>query len=416
MSFVRFPLFDRISLLYQSIYLHSRAKTKCHFGAILRRSQIWNKYNNLMQPSRAKAREKSPTLLYLIFTSLLGVALAPRRNQFGKYDFIVEGVRSLSYINYANTKRVAIIGSWPERHVAKSLGYDFIFSFPIRSAFDLYSRYKTVFFLFFQDLAWRSAFSNKLTLILTYEDTQPLGLFLGSLARSLGKDDICKTVCIQHGHFPNNLFDIPMDGSFTDYNFLWDISQVNVIKCCPTKCYEIGPPVDSKVDSTQILRLVLVGSGTNGSGTGDYDRLLDFYRHLYNLLPMDILTYTTYRPHPNELCDLRLKLRLTSLFCNVDTNSKEDLLGNPPAIFLGTVSSLLYEAHFCGHTIIGIEGISAYERLSFTPDFLFSHDDLTSIATMISRLFLSDSGKRRRCIPPKHSFQSAITELGLLTL
>ena len=337
----------------------------------------------------------------------------PKSNSFKDYDYIFQGTRNLHYIPSDSTKRIAIIGSWSERKLAKKFGYGFIWSFPIKSSLFCYRKLKIAFFLDAQYHAWLSAFSkDSITLILIYEDNLPIGAFLSHITRSFGDPSVCKTICIQHGYFCHLSVDAPLQGSFTDYNLLWDLGQVDLVGCDPMKSFEIGPPVLKQCLSTEITRVVLVGSGSNSTGNDDYARLINFFVSVLERLPDDVRKNVSYRPHPNEMLDPQLPPRLKNFFGDLDLRPKEHLLAAPVAIFIGSISSLLYEAHFCGHTIISIDGISSFESIAFEPDFRFKQDAPSAVASLICRLFTNGYAMKKYPKLPKHTFESAITLLG----
>ena len=96
------------------------------------------------------------------------------------------------------------------------------------------------------------------------------------------------------------------------------------------------------------------------------------------------------------------------LFGQLDQCAKDALLSSDRIIFVGSVSSLLYEAHILGHIVIAVDGISKYEHISFEPDYLFQPCDTSSIARLITSLLSLRQPKPIAINPPSYSFESAI--------
>ena len=264
---------------------------------LIDRLNSWLEHYAIMHPHRARKAERNLALIPNVIKSLLGIFLTPSCSTFRDYQFVLEGTRNLQYLSTINPRHVAIIGTWRDRKIAQESGYGFFWSFPIEGAVRLSMKYGFSYFLDYQLYAWSHAFNRqKLTLILTYEDTQPLGAFLSYLSRLYANECFYKTVCIQHGYFPQTLPEMPIDGSFTDYNLLWDCAQVDIIKCNSDKSYDIGPPVSLKCQSIDVGCVVFVGSGNNDSGSRDYDDLLDLFS-LYIKLPLETRNNVFYRPH-----------------------------------------------------------------------------------------------------------------------
>jgi hypothetical protein len=389
-----------------------KAQTSSSRRELLSRLNSWLEHYAIMHPLRAAKAERHLALIPNLIKSLLGIFLTPRFNMFRDHRFVLQGTRNLHYLSNIKSTDIAIIGSWAEYKVAQKSGFGFIWGFPVEAAVRLSMKYGFPCFLDYQLSAWSHAFNQQSpTLILTYEDTQPLGAFLSYLSRLYANDYVCKTICIQHGYFPQTLPKMPVDGSFTDYNLLWDSAQVGIVKCNSAQAYDIGPPVAVKCQSIDVSCVVFVGSGANDSGSRDYQDLLDLFFSIYNKLPSEIRNRVFYRPHPNEIDCRRLTKKLILLFGQLDLRTKVSLLSNARAIFVGSVSSLLYEAHILGHIVIAVDGISKYERISFEPDYLFQSYETSTISRLITSLFSAPYSKSLAIDPPKYTFASAIRSI-----
>ena len=98
-----------------------------------------------------------------------------------------------------------------------------------------------------------------------YEDTQTLGCFFAHVARSSG--NVSKTVCIQHGYYDKFNMGLRHEGARCDFNFLWDISQADLIGCNKDCSYEVGLPYVARAKPTSELFFILVGIGEYNYGT-----------------------------------------------------------------------------------------------------------------------------------------------------
>jgi hypothetical protein len=210
-----------------------------------------------------------------------------------------------------------------------------------------------------------------------YEDTQPLGACLAHLAPLTGRH--VKVVCIQHGYFPKPKNDLPLDGSISEFNFLWDEKQAGLIGCPPEKTFVIGPPATATARPTETPGIILVGTGTAHDGTGDYERTLAWYKSLLDLLPQDLHDRVWYRPHPNELVDPGNAGRLRELFPQVDVLPLAERLGGELATFVGSLSSVLFEARYAGHRVVRV-GLRDDFIPMFGRDVEFSTDQISEAA------------------------------------
>lgn len=383
-----------------------------NIAKILARTRFWSRKFYKLQPKNYDKRIRQVESLSTVFKGVIGLFLSPARSRHARYLYVLEGTRNLPYLHNVPNSSIALLGSWSERKIARDCGFGFYWAFPIVSAVELASRYRITLFLALQLKAWLVFVRfNQPLFILTYEDTQPLGAFLSQVSKSRLSTGCSYAICIQHGFFTKTQIGLPIDGSFTPYNFIWDNGQANIIKCDRSTAYVIGPPVTTFCDSQPIKQIVLVGSGTNDSGSDDYDSLLSFFSSVYFLLPLDIRSRVFYRPHPNECSSRELLKRLEALFGSIDLRAKVNCLSSPRSIFIGSVSSLLYEAEYCGHVSIAINGISKYEELAFQPSYQYGLNDIELVLSKIIQLINNQGKSSHRFSLPGYSFDSAIMDI-----
>ena len=92
-----------------------------------------------------------------------------------------------------------------------------------------------------------------------------------------------------------------------------------------------------------------------------------------------------YRPHPNEYSEPNKIAECKQIFGQIDQTSKVKLLNGPWSLFIGDVSSLLYEAKKAGH-------LTAY--VSIDPKCIATgYHDLTIVPEDLEEFVLSEKKK-----------------------
>lgn len=298
--------------------------------------------------------------------TLIGVFIKP---DFCNVEtlYIFEGLRNKEYMSAFNASSVIVIGSHKEKQYAKSHGYGFCWSFPIDSS--VHAKMYRGFSLPInrQINIWIKELSRvKQVVFFLYEDTQPLGVFFVHIGRLL-KPKVT-SVCIQHGYFSNSEYEIRIEGNLSDINFVWDENQVKLIGCNKSAAFEVGLPYAAKAKPTTEKIVVLVGTGTPYDGNDDYDKTLAIFSIIHDELIKDTNIKVYYRPHPNEWVHDNLILELRKKFSLLDELNKFQILNGPKAIFIGSISSLLYEAGVAGHLVVHLKIYDKSEP-SFKYDF-----------------------------------------------
>jgi len=305
--------------------------------------QEWNSAYSLSHTQSANHRCINNTSIREFIKSIVGLFIRPRA--FSRSLMVFQGSRYLQYAEVFPPSQVALIGGPVERVHAQRYGYQFFFSFPIVSAASLGIYKQLNWALVWQVFMWHYFLRKheKVTVFLQ-EDTQQIGAFFVALTDDLGGN--FNSVCIQHGYFDPSQR-ARFDGLRSKYNLCWDDSQRRVIGLTPEKSFLIGPPVNAAAKINSILEVILVGIG-EPLETDVYERSLK----IFNRISLGFLALgvpVQYRPHPNESLDLKLCERLKGLFGELDLTRKQDLLDGRLRLFIGNISSLLYEARLAGH-------------------------------------------------------------------
>ena len=309
----------------------------------------WNQQFEVSAPYLIAKRRKSPYHLKNIPKVIISIFFKPKI-QLVEELYVFQGLRSKNYIGIFKPEQVLIIGSHDEKKYAEKYGYRFSWSFPIESAV----QYK-IFLNFNISIVnqlkyWLEAFSKpKRIIFFLNEDTQPLGIFLIHLSKIMNPKSL--SVCIQHGIFYKMKSPIRADGGLSDINFVWDYKQADIINCNRSKTYEIGLPYVAQAKLTDILTIIFIGPGTSQYGTNYYENIIKIYENIYKKLIQNTEMNIFYRPHPNEFLDYKLIQILNAKFSNIDKSDKITLLNGPKTIFIGTISSLMYEASIAGHPV-----------------------------------------------------------------
>lgn len=329
---------------------------------IVARVGDWLEKNSVFVPEDVRRRRRYDLSWRPLVRAVLGTfarIAAPRSRRL----IVFQGTRDKLYHRVFSPGEVMIIGSDADREYARANGHAFASSSPVEGAVRIALSRRLDFFLLRQLRSWAKLLREYEQVgLFLYEDTQPLGAFFANVAALAGSH--VNVVCIQHGYFPRPLNDLPLDGSASQVNFVWDQKQAELIGC--SKAFAIGPPVSAIARSTKRPQIILVGTGTYYDGTGDFERTLSWYRSLLDRLPEDLQTQVLYRPHPNEMASRSIADRIQELFPRLDLLPLAERLGGDVAVFVGSLSSVLFEAGYAGHVVVRVglreDAIAMFER------------------------------------------------------
>ena len=343
-------------------------------------------------PSEVVVRRKYMNGFKCILKALLGLFVSPRfENLENIYIFV--GIRNGEHMKVFLPNTVVILGSHLERDYARKHGYGFCWSFPMESATQLKIVRDWNFFVGVQVIYWAIKLSKlKRIIIFLSEDTQPLGCFMVSVCSLLHEK--ATSVCIQHGYLCERDFPLRVDGALSDINFVWDNKQVKLQEKMIGKGKRlpiaIGLPYSANAKPTTEMQVVLVGAGMAADGTDYHKRSIDTYITISRLLSNVAGVKVVYKPHPNELSDVEQLAKLKDHFVLADCSNIMKLLDGPRAVFIGSISSLLYEAEFAGHIIAHLN-LHSDIRPIFEYDFKFNENETTKLLQWI--LDVKNSGK-----------------------
>ena len=226
--------------------------------------------------------------------------------------------------------------------------------------------------------------------IFLWEDNIKVGLVFSYLFKE-SKD--INIVSIQHGLFvPNEKIKYP--GSNSNYNFVIKNSQKKLIGCNDENSCVIGLTYDinHKVDLF-FKNVYLVGVGRIGRNDTNYLHSIYLYSKI-----MDIFEGSEYkvfyRPHHTE--DINF---CRSMFHNIDTTPKKDLLSGGRYIYIGFESTLLYEAKFFNNLTVGIDPNERAFIRDFELDIVINEKDIGLIFDRIKG-YIDDSENKESVHQP----------------
>lgn len=281
-------------------------------------------------------------IIYLLFLKM------KREN-----SFIFESLRNQEIIDLLPKEQIMILGGKNERRECLDKGYRFFWIGGIVAAVILAGEKNVLFPLRITIWVCKLKLKNLRTYFMLYEDTLPVGLFFALLGNNCGQ----QTISIQHGFCTEG--ELFFDGHLCKFNLSYSKTQAKFIKGKESTFLELGPPFDIKYPIETSNEVILVGTGWKGLLPGFYDNSLKDFRRIQSILvPQGWRVF--YRPHPNEN-----EADYLAFFPEIDRRSKIDCLSNTKKVFIGYISSLLYEAKVFGHGVININDQDMPE-LAFT--------------------------------------------------
>jgi hypothetical protein len=329
-----------------------------------------------------------------------------------------QGLRNARYFELFNKKNLVIIGSWKEREYAKNHGHGFAWSFPMESAIYIALARSLNIFLFFKIFQWSKIFTKfKKVTFFIYEDTQPLGVFLASIGGSKSIYSHVQSICLQHGYFVKSRNDFKKnrcDGLISDVNFVIDEAQASFMNLQHDTYKVIGLPYDAEAAPKNALDIVLVGTGDSDFGTPYFDEVLNIYKEIQEKLSSIPNCNVWYRPHPDELVRPNTMKRVEGIFKNIDRLPVIDCMNRPQSIFVGTLSTLLYEAGVAGHLVVELD-IDLLETI-FSKHFTFEPSSVDSFINWVTHRKEESSYKSLQIDSNNHDgylrrFQTALQDI-----
>lgn len=262
--------------------------------------------------------------------------------------------------------------------------------------------------------------NQELSFLISFGDTAPIEIISRCAAKM--RDNNFLTICVQHGLLLNdyheNYFE---EGSFSDYLLVMGSTQLKAAENIfeeSLKVLNSGPMWEPhKVEEVGSLEVVLIAHGGGKIGKDDSQLAEKTFKRLSARLEKNDIPYV-YRPHPDGTSS-------SSLYkSKLDVSEKQIILSGKPKVFVGFVSSLLYEAHLAGHTSVGISlekdksTMKNNPKLSFEPDYLISPDHFEKFCKEISQKNTIKKISRGELteVPLKERLKETFREIELIEL
>lgn len=307
--------------------------------------RAWNAEAEVFVPHEIAKRHVMGRSLRVAIKAVIGLALTPPKNA-PKEIVLFQGLRYQYLFSLFAKEKIYLLGSWTEQELARKNGYGFIPVFPIENALRL-KIYRFITFAARQHMRrWSRWLAGRDVTVVLYEDTQPIGAFFALFADPDSPN--YRAVCIQHGHYCGFTSPFRPEGRLTEFNLVWDTQQGEWISKNPDKTRVIGLPYQATAEppSGGPLRVVFVGLGSISHHATSIDLFTQIAAILRSAFEM---VKISYRPHPNEFNDPIKIADCELLFGRIDRTPKVELLNGPWTLFVGEVSSLLFEAKQAGH-------------------------------------------------------------------
>lgn len=354
---------------------------------------------NVCSPALVRYREKYSLGFKQLCKLFIGIFLFPRLPR-SDVIHIFQGLRSKTYMDLFENSTVTIIGSYEEQLYARQMGFSFLWAFPIQSSVVTCVYNKCHYFILWQLWMWRASLirKNKVVLFL-YEDTQEVGSFLAEVSTLL--PDKCFSVCIQHAYY-NCLQPMRYEGKLSQFNFVINEKQAELMKLDPQKTFSIGLNYNAMTQCAGDLSIIFVGTGEIYSLDHYYESLQIFLK-IDKLLKKNLRIHAAYRPHPNELAHPDIMATLGRSFSSIDYLSKIFRLSSGRSIYVGNVSSLLFEANQAGHLVANFDLREYWHRSVFSYDHKIDTSDLGEFIRWVGLVNIKAS-------PPSELFCNHLTD------
>jgi len=390
----------------------ARRDAKARVGRMVDACREWNEQASALIGREIERRRRTSQSNAIVVKALIGFSVLPNPGA-PRRVVIFEGLRNKVMFSLFPPGEVYILGSHEERDYAARNGHGFLWQYPIQSAMILAVYRGWSGLARIQVRRWRRWIARRDVTVFLYEDTQGVGAFFALLRDP--DDPSCRVACIQHGHYTPRTVPCRPEGGLTEYNLVWDVQQGEWISDRPEKTRVVGLPYEAMATPCEgALPVVLVGLGATAIST--HDESIRLYTRVCEALKRNFEVDIAYRPHPNEFLKPEKIAQCEALFGRVDRTPKIDLLNGPRALFVGEVSSLLFEANQTGHLTAYIEVDrkfipSGYHDLDIDPDALdgFVRDLRAALAEPLS----DDPGRAARG-DPLVRFAAALSSLGML--
>lgn len=381
--------YTRIKEILYSTYPEAKSSDQSTYKSILKESKFKMFFKILMGLLNSNVSEKEYLVLGLreksFLTSLPRKKTALIAKNLSEVLFAIKERYSFYYLGLAEYK---MIEAYFERDPSKLVGI-------LVKILRLVDKLKKPAFIFyFTDVA-------PMEIIFRIISNQNEGLF---------------TICLQHGVLLEVNQEFILEGSLSDYFLSNGEEQRRIASRLlgeKTKIFDMGPAYEFPIiEDEGPLDVILV---TNGGADVDLKRS-SLTNRVLNQLSKRLEVHSikfSIKLHPS---DQSISFEAKE---NLYNGTKYDVLSNKPKVFIGFVSTLLYEAHLIGHTSVEIRlrneklELNCEQLNTFTPDYSFFDDELDLLCNKLKEL---DCIKKKevesfKALPLKERIYDSITRI-----
>jgi hypothetical protein len=220
--------------------------------------------------------------------------------------------------------------------------------------------------------------------IFYFNDVSPLEIIFRVIS---SEEKGVLTVCVQHGVLLKVSEEYILEGQLSDYFLANGHEQAEIAPKLlgeKVKIVNLGPAYELPlIKEKASLEVILVSNGGEDVDLKRSQLTNLILNKLSKKLEQNLINYSI-KLHPSD--DILSHDAKEKIFLG----TKNDVLSNNPKIFIGFVSSLLYEAHSIGHTSIEIKIRDESAKLNnqqlntFVPDYSFYDDQLNELCQKLS--------------------------------
>jgi hypothetical protein len=319
--------------------------------------------------------------------------------------YIFEGYRFKDIIGlFEKDDYSVIVGASNLFHATKKRQH-FIWGGGIIAAFELaryLDKYKYLDKIINRLNLWNDGASR--VFLFLYEDTQPLGLVLSKI---FYKSKNITTICIAHGFYllypRNKQINNFWNGRNCNFNFVWNPSQEKFFDTEKTSVIMLGLPYQyNVVNVVDRNNVILIGHSGPEADINDYFLTYSHMEFIYKLLKENNFS-VKFKPHPQDKTDYPKTFFGNDIANDLYKEMKEG------AIFVGFLSSSLYEAQIHGLHVIGLDtSLLPYDR-SFKTNKSFKSEEYIDIPSYLASLSLSSNNMTS--IPLEERFNDALSTI-----
>ena len=263
--------------------------------------------------------------------------------------YIFQSLRYKEIIKSLNPSEVLILGNRSEFDYCKKNKYKFHWIGYLYHSTCIYLSKKNNFYLNKSINLLKKIIginNNQHKYIFLWSDIELSGLVLSAIFENKKNFSV---ICIAHGfHFkPKKGLFYLNDGHYCKYNLVWNSKQIQLFRNLKYSPFVLGLPYNIIIPKKVSNKIILIGHGEVKSNV--YEKTLQHFKLIYSLIDKNLFD-VEYRPHTTEGIKKPKKY-----FSKINNENKLNLLQDSKKIYIGFVSSLLYEASMHNNYVIELK-------------------------------------------------------------